>query len=128
MSLETAQYIMHTRVTFSFYTPTCRRQRTTPRERLLKPQRSYEDTCSGHQRRCIVVIPQDTRNKVVCKTGQQLVTKRRLKIEGQRMGHVKLCNVHLSSQSNQFWHPVADGKSYRAVNKHGMLSVFILST
>ncbi len=49
-------------------------------------------------------------------------------IEGQRMGHVKLCSVHLSSQSNQLWHPVAVGKSYRAVNKHGMLSVFILST
>lgn len=44
------------------------------------------------------------------------------------MGHVKLCSVHLSSQSNQLWHPVAVGKSYRAVNKHGMLSVFILST
>lgn len=64
----------------------------------------------------------------LCKTGQHVVTKPRLGTEGQRMGHVKLCSVHLSSQSNQLWHPVAVGKSYTAVNKHGMLSVFILST
>ncbi len=49
-------------------------------------------------------------------------------IEVQRMGHVKLCSIHRSSQSNQLWHPVAVGKSYRAVNKHCVLSVFIRST
>lgn len=43
-------------------------------------------------------------------------------------GHAKLGSFHLSSQSNQSWHPVAAGKLYRAVNKHSMLSVFILST
>lgn len=54
---------MHTRVTFSFHTPTCRRQRTTSKVRLQKRHRSYEDTCSEHQRRCIIVIPQYTRKR-----------------------------------------------------------------